>query len=168
MARLRRLHLSVRAGTSRVPWPCSWGDNAAGCACCDMRGWSGRELNVGKTVTIGELARIEVREKSLLFPPHCARRAGRGRAMLRAFGLRPAWCLPLVDTVRQWARMSSRNAADAWARVEADAVYFAASKSGRKRALRLRLADQKRGKERPRSEYRRIRREEITRRGLDK
>ena len=52
--------------------------------------------------------------------------------------------------------------------MEADAVYFAASKSGRKRALRMRLADQKRGKERPRSEYRRIRREEITRKGLDK
>ena len=132
--------------------------------CCDMRGWSGRELNVGKKVKIGEL-RLQPPKVPPLPSPL---RASRGRAMLRAFGLRPAWCLPLVDTVRQWARMSSRNAADAWARVEADAVYFAASKSGRKRALRLRLADQKRGKERPRSEYRRIRREEITRRGLDK
>ena len=106
-----------------------------------------------------------MRVKVRCFPPLEVALAA---AMLRAFGLRPTWCLPLVDTVRQWARMSSRNAADAWARVEADAVYFAASKSGRKRALRLRQADQKRGKERPRSEYRRIRREEITRKGLDK
>ena len=117
----------------------------------------------GRKLVLGGIALCSVKVRC--FPPLEVALAA---AMLRAFGLRPTWCLPLVDTVRQWARMSSRNAADAWARVEADAVYFAASKSGRKRALRLRQADQKRGKERPRSEYRRIRREEITRKGLDK
>ena len=95
-------------------------------------------------------------------------RGGLARGMLRALGLRPAWCLPLVDTVGQWARMSSRKAADAWARVEADAVYRAASKTSRKRAFRRRKADQSRGKERPRSEYQRMRREDIERKGLGK
>ena len=97
-----------------------------------------------------------------------ARRGGLARGMLRALGLRPAWCLPLVDTVGQWARMSSRKAADAWARVEADAVYRAASKTSRKRAFRRRKADQSMGKERPRSEYQRMRREDIERKGLGK
>ena len=93
-------------------------------------------------------------------------RGGLARGMLRALGLRPAWCLPLVDTVGQWARMSSRKAADAWASVEADAVYRDARKTSRKRAFRRRKADQSMGKERPRSEYQRMRREDIERKGL--
>ena len=96
------------------------------------------------------------------------RARGLARGMLRALGLRPAWCLPLVDTVGQWARMSSRKAADAWARVEADAVYRDARKTSRKRAFRRRKADQSMGKERPRSEYQRMRREDIERKGLGK
>ena len=31
MARLRRRRLSVRAGTSSVPWPCSWGELGRPC-----------------------------------------------------------------------------------------------------------------------------------------
>ena len=31
MARLRRRRLSVRAGTSSVPWPCSWGEFGRPC-----------------------------------------------------------------------------------------------------------------------------------------
>ena len=83
--------------------------------------------------------------------------------MLRALGLRPAWCssvsVSAADTLRQWTRrMSSRKLADAWAGVEADAVYFAASKSGRRRAMRMREADQRKGKEKPRAAYRQVRR----------
>ena len=102
------------------------------------------------------------------FRVHEHARRGLARGMLRALGLRPAWCLPLVDTVGQWARMSSRKAADAWAGVEADAVYRDARKTSRKRAFRRQKADQSRGKERPRSEYQRMRREDIERKGLGK
>ena len=106
-----------------------------------------------------------IRDVRNLAPPASSLARGHSH-MLRALGLRPAWCLPLVDTVRQWARLSSRKAADAWARVEADAVYFDASKTGHKRAFRRRNADLRRGKVKPRSEYQRIRREDIERRGL--
>lgn len=82
-----------------------------------------------------------------------------GTPILRRVPFPLAWTVQFLPTLvaPQLSRWMSRRAADAWARVEADSVYFARSRTNRRRAQRMRLADQKQGKQRSKEAYRKVR-----------